>query len=147
MGQNYRKGFTLIELLIAIAIISILSGMLMVNFIGQRERVRDGRRKSDLRQIQAALEFYRSDNGSYPASTVFTVPGCDHSFQNPPANNVTYMAKIPCDPSTETLYNYAPNGVGNSGYSITACLENVNDSEKDPTAQAGCGVSYTLQNP
>lgn len=68
--QNFKKGFTLIELLIVIAIIGVLATLLMVNFIGVRQRARDAQRKSDLRQIQSALEIYRSDQGSYPASII-----------------------------------------------------------------------------
>ncbi|MDP2672104.1 MAG: type II secretion system protein, partial [Candidatus Daviesbacteria bacterium] len=54
--RNFR-GFTLIELLVAIAIIGILSSFLLSNFVGVRQRARDGVRKSDLRQIQSALEL------------------------------------------------------------------------------------------
>src|SRR3990167_9460895 len=60
------RGFTLIELLVVIAIVGLMSGFLVANFIGIKQRARDGQRKSDLRQIQAALELYRSDNASYP---------------------------------------------------------------------------------
>ena len=56
-----KKGFTLVELLIVVAIIGILSTLLMANFIGVRQRARDAQRKADLRQIQSALELYRSD--------------------------------------------------------------------------------------
>ena len=62
------KGFTLVELLIVIAIIGVLSALLMANFIGVRQRARDAQRKSDLRQMQSALELYRSDLGLYPTT-------------------------------------------------------------------------------
>ena len=69
---NSKKGFTLIELLVVIGIIGILSGLLMANFIGVRQRSRDGTRKSNLSQIQSAVELYRSDQGSYPSP----LPAC-----------------------------------------------------------------------
>jgi general secretion pathway protein G len=56
-----KKGFTLIELLVVIAIIGMLSALLVPNFMGARERARDAQRKSDLKQIQKALEMYRQD--------------------------------------------------------------------------------------
>ncbi len=144
---RYKKGFTLIELLISITIIGILSALLLTNFVGVRQRSRDGVRKSDLRQIQSALELYRSDQGGYP--TTLYNPTCNSSLKNSPLNNVTYMQKIPCDPSSSAsnplLYVYSSDG---ATYSLTACLENTNDSQKDSTNACGsAAVSYTLQNP
>ncbi len=136
---NPEHGFTLIELLVVIAIISVLAALLMANFVGVRQRGRDAQRKSDLRQIQAALELYRADNGSYST----TLATCGSAFT---ANNVTYMRKLPCDPLDDTTsYQYNSNGVT---YTIYACLENENDADRDSTPQACItNVSYTLTNP
>lgn len=144
--KNFRLGFTLIELLIVIAIIGILSSLLLSNFVGVRQRARDGARKSDLRQIQTALELYRSDQGTYPSA----LPSCMDSFIDGADPPVIYMQKIPCDPSTNTSYIYSFDSV-TSKYSLIACLENGNDSQKDESNVAPCngktGFSYTLQNP
>ncbi len=138
-----EKGFTLIELLIVIVIIGILAAMILANFVGVRQRARDGRRKSDLRQIQSAVELYRADKGSYPSSVT-----CGGTIQNADAS-VTYLKIIPCDPSGSawTQYTYSQGG----GYTLVACLENANDSEADkqPPSNSclGTGVKYTLTNP
>lgn len=141
-------GFTLIELLIAIAIIGILSSFLLANFVGVRQRARDGVRKSDLRQIQSALELYRSDQGAYPASGVLNTCGGQFTDGGSPA--VIYMQKVPCDPSTSDHYDYSSPGA-NVRYSIVACLENKNDLQKDAANTAPCdgttNFSLTLQNP
>lgn len=145
-------GFTLIELLVVIGIIGILSSLLLANFIGVRQRARDGIRKSDLRQIQAALEIYRSDRGEYPITSDF--PGCGSQFDDKASTPVVYMKKIPCDPTNTTPYVYKYSLSGNA-YDLAACLENVNDSQKDPgnnpTSSSSCdgttNWSYTLQNP
>ncbi len=135
------KGFTLIELLVVIAIISILAALLMANFVGVRQRGRDGQRKSDLRQIQAALELYRSDDGSYPTS----LPNCGSPLV---AGSATYMRKIPCDPLQKDNYIFSSDGLL---YTIYACIENENDQDRDSTVQPGCAsvtnASYTLTNP
>ncbi len=143
---NWRRGFTLIELLIVIAIIGVLATLLMVNFVGVRQRARDAQRKSDLRQIQSALEIYRADSSSYPLS----LAGCGLPFS---ANGTTYMQKVPCDPlsSGNYVYTYVP-GSGNMTYSIYACLENVNDSQKDTANSSYCtggstNWSYTVNSP
>lgn len=138
---SISKGFTLIELLVVIAIIGLLSAFLVANFVGVRQRARDTQRKSDLRQIQAALELYRSDIGSYPAS----LPACGGSLVS---GSSTYMKIVPCDP-LGGAYTYSQS---TSTYSVIACLENSNDSQKDGTNVAPCTTmtsrySYTLTNP
>ncbi len=145
--KNLKKGFTLIELLIVIAIIGVLATLLMANFIGVRQRARDAQRKSDLRQIQSALEMYRSDNGSYPLTANF--PSCGSAFTY---NGNTYMSKVPCDPmsSGTNLINYTYTSAAGSTYSITACLENTNDSQATGgscTINGATGVQFTVNNP
>jgi general secretion pathway protein G len=149
---NCRKGFTLIELLIVIAIIGVLATLLMVNFVGVRQRARDAQRKSDLRQLQSALEIWRSDHGSYPASGSEFGP-CGSPLES---GNTVYMAKIPCDPSNtgQYVYTYVSSGTTNSAsYSLYACLENVGDSQKDSVNNSTyctggtTNWSFTLNNP
>src|SRR3989344_2658268 len=92
-----KLGFSLIELLIVVAIISILSTLLMVNFIAVRQRGRDAERKSNLRQIQSALELYRADEDSYPPPADNTVGEC---IGNPSdCTGTVYMKKVPVDPN------------------------------------------------
>jgi len=140
-----QRGFTLIELLIVISIIGIVATLLMANFVGVRQRGRDAQRKSDLRQIQSALELYRADQGSYPNP----LPSCDTSLV---VGSSTYMQKIPCDPINNAPYVYVYSSDGTT-YAIIACLENVNDSQKDTTSVSPCdttgvsNTSFTLQNP
>jgi len=141
-----KKGFTLIELLVVIAIIGMLTALGTVNYVTVRSRSRDAQRKSDLRQIQSALELYRSDQGAYPAS------GAVRCGQPLTAGGVTYMQKVPCDPlnTGQYVYTYVPNG---TTYSLVTCLENVNDTQKDATNNASycaggtTNWSYTLTNP
>lgn len=139
------KGFTLIELLIVISIIGILATLLMVNFIGVRQRARDSQRKADLGQIQTALEIYRTDNGTYPTSSF--PPACGAAFTS---GGSTYMQKMPCDPQTTNAYLYS---VSANSYYIAACLENANDSKgtsSPPSGISGCPsgtIYYVLNNP
>jgi len=146
-----HKGFTLVELLIVVGIIGILATLLMANFIGVRQRARDAQRKSDLRQIQSALEIYRSDISTYPA-TIYAAscPTSGSLSGGSPAN--TYMSKVPCDPSSNANYTYTQTGSG-TGYTLITCLENLSDPQSD-TALGGsdsCGsastVSFTVKNP
>ena len=148
-----NSGFTLIELLIVIAIIGVLATLLMVNFIGVRQRARDAQRKADIRELQAALEIYRSDIGQYPDSSANYPAGCGTGAQL--TNGLTpptiYMQTIPCDPNGTGASNY--NGGkyyysgGGSNYILCACLENSADSQgvsNDATCKlaTNCSTNY-----
>lgn len=142
-----QKGFTLIELLVSISIIAILTALLTANFVGARQRGRDGQRKANLYNMQSALELYRSDNGIYPLGSAF--PACGSCLSTSGTCNPTdtiYMKEVPCDPSTQASYTYASSD--GLTYSIVACLENGQDSEKDASTDSSCSeASFTLTNP
>jgi general secretion pathway protein G len=164
MKKLYKNkfGFTLIELLIVVAIISILSTLLMVNFIAVRQRGRDAQRKSDLRQIQSALELYRADQDSYPQSNNnYSIGNCNNSPTLTSIGSVDcstiYMQKVPIDPNGASYYNggnyyFSSDGVT---YSLAACVENSTDKDSNisqtaPTGSSGTcssGNYYVLQNP
>ncbi len=119
-----------------IGIIGILASALLVgiNPIGQFQKSRDSRRKSELKQIQTALELYRSDCGSYPAAVSSNrVPNPLTSSSSPVSGScgtsgATYIQAVPNDPSGGA-YIYIPSG---SGYSLYACAEKLipsNDSD------------------
>ena len=139
------SGFTLIELLLVIAIIGILATFSLANFLTVKQRARDAQRKSDLHQIQSALELYRTDAGSYPNA----LPACGSPLTY---TGSTYLQKIPCDPlnTGQSVYTYNSSG---TTYSLVACLENTNDSQKDPTNDVTyctggtTNWSYTVTNP
>lgn len=150
------SGFTLIELLIVIAIIGILSTLLMANFIGVRQRARDAQRKSDIRQLQAALELYRADTGQYPAggtTTSLNSTACTTSnaftYTNASGQTSTYMSLIPCDSLGSTSWfnngNYYYSSTG-STYVLIACLENSADTDGVTTFNVN-GVSNTTVDP
>ena len=145
--RNCQHGFTLIELLVVISLLGALAAITLtiINPLGQFQRARDAQRKADVRQIQSALEMYRSDNGKYPAS----LTTCGATLGNDPTCNITYLSKIPVDPKGGT-YTYTPAAAPAYTYSITVCLENVTDPQKTGGVCAvggGNGVQYSVQNP
>jgi prepilin-type N-terminal cleavage/methylation domain-containing protein len=64
---NILRGFSLIEILIVVAIISILAVVGVANFSDSSAGARDAQRQTDLKNLQNAIETYRSQNGRYPA--------------------------------------------------------------------------------
>ena len=161
--RNYQKEFTLLELLIVIAIIGILASLLVVNFTGIRERSRDAQRKSNLRQIQSALELYRADNGKYPNAVNASIKNCPTigtktDFGNAEAGTnpcgTIYLKKVPKDPSSSVSYNngeyyYEVSGANNTSYELASCIENANDTDQNvtqtsPGGSGTCSKYYVL---
>lgn len=94
MLKNRKKGFTLIELLVVIAIIGILSSVVLASLNSARQKSRDAKRVSDIKQIQLALELFADSNGSEYPDTI--------------AQLVTdgFIPAEPKDPSTSAAYSY-----------------------------------------
>ena len=120
----------------------------MSNYLGVRERGRDSKRKQDLRQIQAALELYRYDLGSYPASLQNCPIATPTYLGNPTCTTgTTYMQKIPTDPQGSTYYNsgsyYYNVPSGNASYTLCTCLENGNDNQ-GVVDNITCGVASII---
>lgn len=109
-------GFTLIELLTVIGILGVLaSGLLVIiNPLAQLQKARDAQRKSDLGQIQKALEVYYQDTNAYPAT------GALGSLAP------QYIQTVPTDKVTTQSYYYVSTG---QSYQLYARLEAPGDPQ------------------
>jgi prepilin-type N-terminal cleavage/methylation domain-containing protein len=122
MGMNVRDtreqeaGFTLIELMIVVAIIAILAGILIPNFVNARAQAMTAACESNLRSIATAAELYYADQQVYPGTgnvtgTLFTS-----------ANGTTYLNNVPTDPASTTAgaaYTFTNTTTGGvAGYTI-----------------------------
>lgn len=149
-GKN-GAGFTLIELLISISIIAILISIAVVQYSSVNQRSRDGKRKSDLEQIRAALEIYRDDKGYYPPFSKANPPSggwfscmdSDTYTQFKDVVTPTYISEIPQDPKetkigTVPCYLYNSDG---STYLISATLENTADPDIYTNNPSSCGLA------
>lgn len=118
-----------------------LASVALINPSLQLKRARDADRKSDLRNIQLALEIYRADQGTYPVvSGVTSASNCPSSTPTslvqlesdgscPAEATKIYIQSLPTDPKTRANYYYLPSSTGNS-YELYSCLENSADTDK-----------------
>lgn len=152
-----KRGFTLVELLVVIGIITLVMVAIFPNFTGARQRARDNQRKIDLRSIKGALDLYKSDQNPpvYPTTGALGSSLCskcwssDGNCGSVSTSNI-YMRKLPCDPQGATIptpYLYVRDTSDNLKYTMTACLENPVDPDKDTSNATGCTTSYTVNEP
>ncbi len=67
--RKQSRGFTIVEMLVAATIAALLAAAGMVSFTTANRNARNARRQSDLEQFRAAMELYRTENGSYLSGT------------------------------------------------------------------------------
>lgn len=61
-----KKGFTLVELVVVIAILGILAGIAIPNFLDATASARGAKVVADMRTIQSAEMIYYAKNATYP---------------------------------------------------------------------------------
>lgn len=136
MNRNIVRGFTLIELLVGISILATLAAAILVtlNPITQTEKANDAKRKSDLSQVQRAIEIYYQDTGQYPSS----LPAWGSPWV---VSSTTYIALLPKDPKGGKTYVYnSPPASNGQTYYLYASLDR---QGKDPQACFKTGAVCT----
>lgn len=141
MKKN-RYGFTLLELMIVIIILGVLATLISGNFVTSLKKGRDARRKTDLQQIQRALEMYYEDNRQYPAQIDLTSGG---KFCHPSGcDTKVYMQKVPVDTKCTYYYeHYNSQSANGEGYELYSILENDLDqgSGVNQSGYSGDGIN------
>ena len=135
-----QTGFTLIEVLVAATIIGILSTIGLTGFQAITRSGRDTLRKTDLEQIRSALEIYKSENNTYPASSSCAPVGLTSDYINP----------YPSDPKSAS-YQYCYLRLTALTYQLCAHLENgslvVDGKCGDTGSLCGGNCNYQVINP
>jgi len=128
--MNKHKGFTLIELLVVIAIIGILSSVVLASLNTAREKSRDAKRVSDIKQIQLALELYFDSNSYYPQSIAALA-------------TAGFLPATPLDPLNTGNYTYkyatqSATAAENLSYHLGTLLEGISGSSGVLAADSDC---------
>ena len=99
--KKIQKGFTLLEVLVVLVIIGLLVAIVAPNVLDNQDKAMVQKAKADLSSLEQALEMYRLDNFTYPA----TNQGLDALVKKPsvapePRNYRAdgYIRRLPTDP-------------------------------------------------
>lgn len=118
--KSDERGFTLTELMVVIFIIGLLSVVVMINVLGAQDKSMITKAKVDISTLEGALEQYRLDNLTYPASG----DGLNALVTAPPAlaqperyRRGGYIKKLPEDPWGRP-YNYQTPGPNGKAFDI-----------------------------
>lgn len=149
-----KKGFTLVELLVVIAIIGVLSTLAVVSLNNARQKSRDAKRISDIKQIQTALELYFIDEQSYPvqgstaskivlggASALTLSSGSDFAGT---ASDTTYMGQVPSNPTPGADdYKYHSTNADGTDCTSGTCVSYIINFELEGPTGALAGGTHT----
>ncbi|MCB2114534.1 MAG: type II secretion system major pseudopilin GspG [Parvularculaceae bacterium] len=103
-----QRGITLIELLVVLSILALISALVVVNVLPERDRAAARKAKIDIGTIENALDQYSLDMFSYPTTQqglealVTAPPGDARADQYRPGG---YLRAVPVDPWGRA-YNY-----------------------------------------
>src|SRR3989338_6260996 len=141
MRTHTKRGFTLIELLVVIAIIGLLSTLAVVAMSNARQKARDAKRVSDIKQVQSALDLYVTDKNGYPVGDGLVLGGATAScldnavgFRVSGCTDPTYMGLVPQNPS--------PNG---AAYTYTSYTDATNATECTAAPCVNYGLTFVLE--
>jgi general secretion pathway protein G len=123
--KGVQSGFSLIEILIVVTIISLLVSIAAVSYGSFVKQSRDAKRKTDIEQVRAAIEMYKSFNNVYPTPDVSgSNNGMPFGSGGISDATSTYLSKLPLDPKTSSGYTYFYTTANNNlDYTVCAYLE------------------------
>jgi general secretion pathway protein G len=116
-SRRREDGFTLIEIMAVVLIIGLLGGIVGAAIFGRIDQARVTTAKTQIKQIEAALDFYRMDNGKYPTTdqgldALVRPPSIEPIPRNYRPEGYLSGGKVPSDPWNNP-YRYLSPGENN----------------------------------
>jgi general secretion pathway protein G len=134
-----QKGMTLIEIMVVVTILGIIATLVTINVIGRLDQAKVSAAKTQIKNLETALDEFRRDNGFYPSTeqglrALVEKPSTGRAVQSYPRGGYLKGGQIPKDTwGCEFLY-YSP-GLHGNPYEITSlgadCQEGGEDVDAD----------------
>lgn len=111
------SAFTLIELLLVLVILAVLAAVVVPKFTNRSEQARLAAAKTDIANMETALDAFEIDTGRFPATeeglgALLQQPSGAQNWKGP------YLKKPPLDPwGREYVYRF-PGQHNQSGYDL-----------------------------
>jgi len=109
------QGFTLIEIMVVMVILGLLVAIVAPNIMGRSDEAKVTIAKTQLKNIQSALDLYRLDNSQYPS----TQQGLEALVSKPSGspepknwNPEGYMKNVPEEPGGNEFQYVSPGTEG-----------------------------------
>jgi len=135
MFLRRRKGFTLIELLIVVAIIGVLAGIAIPNFLSARTKAKVSRSFADMRNVANGLEMAYLDTTTYPDDPLKVINAISGYVSSVPGDpfNTAGTARTAGATNTDAIANksYGYSASGNTSWLL---LSNGPDNDQDIVA-------------
>jgi general secretion pathway protein G len=99
--RDTEEGFTLVELMVVIVIIGLLATLVALTVLPQLGKANDQKAKADIATLDQALELYRLNNMTYPATAegLGALKSAPPSLADPSRYQAGgYIKKLPKDP-------------------------------------------------
>jgi general secretion pathway protein G len=114
--SSIAKAFTLIELMIVVVILGLLATIVMPKILNRPEQARRVKAKVDIRNIQSALAYFKTDTGRFPTTSEgleALVTGVNIQGYNKDG----YLERVPLDPWGHK-YVYISPGIKSKDYDL-----------------------------
>lgn len=141
MKKNYsgQSGMTLIEIMVVVTILGLIATIVTVNVLGRLDQAKVTAAKTQVKNLETALDEFRRDNGFYPATeqglkSLVEKPTLGRTPNSYPRGGYLKGGAVPRDPWGCEFTYYSP-GVHGNPYEITSlgadCQEGGEDVDAD----------------
>lgn len=136
--RNHR-GMTLIEIMVVVTILGLIATIVTVNVLGRLDQAKVTAAKTQIKNLETALDEFRRDNGFYPSTdqslkSLVEKPSGGRVPTSYPRGGYLKGGAIPKDPWGCEFSYYSP-GVHGNPYEITSlgadCQEGGEDVDED----------------
>lgn len=134
-----QRGMTLIEIMVVVTILGLIATIATVNVLGRLDQAKVTAAKTQMKNLETALDEYRRDNGFYPSTeqglrALVEKPSSGRVPTSYPRGGYLKGGNIPKDPWNCDFLYFSP-GTHNNPVEITSlgadCQEGGEDTDAD----------------